>query len=124
LKFDDFKQKARKILDKGKFNKFVFYSEALIGQIDYDSRELRKSRVKALTNSILVLICKFTGMQKKEFVFILNGGSLQVTRIRLEKVSQNHCYSMIKKVWKRIYKFLPTISGLLAGQTSTPRLIV
>jgi hypothetical protein len=54
----------------------------------------------------------------------MNGGGLQVTRIRLDKVSKNNCYSMIKKVWKRVYNFLPTISGVLAAQTSTVRLIV
>jgi hypothetical protein len=32
--FADYRQQARKILTKGKYDEFVFYSEAPIGQID------------------------------------------------------------------------------------------
>jgi hypothetical protein len=61
-------------------------------------------------------------MQKKEFVFVFNGGTVY-TRIRPDLVKKTDCYSKVKKVWKKIYKFLPTVGGPLAVQTSTPILI-
>jgi hypothetical protein len=73
-KFADYRQQARKILTKGKYDEFVFYFEAPIGQIDYNSTEFRMSKVKSLTNSILTMISSFIGMLKKDFRFILNGG--------------------------------------------------
>jgi hypothetical protein len=44
-------------------------------------------------------------------------------RIRPVLVKKTHCYLMVKKVLKRIHKFLPTVGGPLAGLTSAPTLI-
>lgn len=116
-KFADYRQHARKKLTKDKYDEFVFYSEALIGQIDYNSTDFRMSRVSSLTNSILMVISKFIGMLKKDFKFILNGRRQITYLLSTKKFRKTYCYSVVKKLWKRMNNIQPTDSEHFAAQT-------